>query len=161
MLRPEGRTPKLALLVVATGLIAMATLSAMLGLADFVRVSGPAVGDIVAFDANVGVSADLPDRLSVVRADGSPCQLDLQVMQKVHGSLIVAAAIGGSPPSFRLHWAGRHSSLGAGDCGTTADIVASDRVMAALLVATGGVGVGPTKVALPVFLIRHAPKAVQ
>ena len=148
MLRPGGRSNHLVLLAVGVVLVAMAALSAALGLAGLVRVSGPAVGDIVAFDADLGVPEDLPDRLSVVRADGTPCQLDLRVMQGVHGSLIVdaatsEAAAGGSPPSFRLHWTGAHSSLDAGDCGATAEIVASDRVMAALLVATGGVGVGP------------------
>jgi hypothetical protein len=166
MLRPDGRSNHLVPLVVGVVLVGMAALSGALSLAGPVRVSGPAVGDIVAFDANLGVPEDLPGRLSVVRADGTPCQLDLQVMQRVHGSLIVDAATsgvatGGSPPSFRLHWTGAHSSLDAGDCGATAEIVASDRVMAALLVATGGVGVGPGKRALPVYLLGHTPKGGQ
>ena len=136
-------------------------LTGVLGLADLVRVSGPAVGDVVAFDANLGVPADLPGRLDVVRADGTPCEFDLDVMQQVHGSLIVDAATSESPHAYRLHWAGMHSSLGADDCGTTADIVASDTVMATLLVATGGVGVGPQKQVLPVYLLRHTPKGGQ
>ncbi len=171
MLKPGGRSNHLVLLAVGVVLVGMAALSGALGLAGLVRVSGPAVGDIVAFDANFGVPEDVPDRLSVMRADGTPCQLDLRVMQRVHGSLIVdaatngattnGAATGGSPPSFRLHWTGAHSSLDAGDCGATAEIVASDRVMAALLIATGGVGVGPGKRALPVYLLRHTPNGGQ
>ncbi len=136
----------------------MAVLSGVLGLADLVRVSGPAVGDVVAFDANPGVPEGLPTRLSVLRADGTSCQLDLNVMQRVHGSLIVDAAIGESPHAYRLHWAGTHSSLDRDDCGSAADIIASDRVMAALLIATGGVGIGPDKLVLPVYLLRHPPK---
>jgi len=161
MLKPQGRPNNLVLLAVGAGLLGMATLSGVLGFADLVRVSGPAVGDVVAFDANFGVPADLPTRLSVVRADGTPCQLDLGVMQRVHGSLVVHAATGESSRAYRLHWAGTHSSLGSGDCGASADIVASDGVMATLLVATGGVGVGPDKQVLPVFLLRHTPNSGQ
>jgi hypothetical protein len=158
MLRPGDRSHTVILLAVGAGLVAMAALSGVLGVADFVRVSGPGVGDVVAFDASFGVPADLPTRVSVVRADGMQCQLDLEVMQRVHGSLIVDAATSESPHVYRLHWAGTHSSLGTGDCGANADITASDTVMATLLVATGGVGVGPGKQALPVYLLRHAPK---
>lgn len=136
----------------------MAALSGALTFANLVQVSGPAVGDVVAFDATVDVPEYLPARLNVVRADGSPCQLDLDVMQHVHGSLVVDAATGAPSRTYRLHWAGSHSSLGAGDCGATADIVASDRIMATLLIATGGVGVGPDKRVLPVYLLRHPPK---
>ena len=161
MLKPQGRANNLVLLAVGAGLLGMAALSGALGLADLVRVSGPAVGDVVAFDANFGVSADLPNRLSVVRADGTPCQLDLDEMQFVHGSLVVHAATGESSHTYRLHWAGSHSSLGSGDCGASADIVASDSVMATLLAATGGVGVGPDKQVLPVYLLRHTPGSGQ
>jgi hypothetical protein len=161
MLKPEDRSAGLIVLAVGAVLVAMAALTGALGLAGLVRVSGPAVGDIVAFDANLAVPEDLPDKLSVVRSDGTPCQLDLHVMQSAHGSLIVDEATNDSPPSFRLHWTGTHSSLDAGDCGATADIVASDRVMAALLVATGGVGVGSAKRELPVYLLRHTPKGGQ
>ncbi len=158
MLGPHHRSHTLVLLAIGAGLVVMAILSGMLGVADFVRVSGPGVGDVVAFDANLGVPTDLPTRLSVVRADGTRCQLDLEVMQRVHGSLIVDFATSESPHVYRLHWAGAHSSLGASDCGAAADIEASDTVMATLLVATGGVGVGSEKRALPVYLLRHTPK---
>ena len=158
MLPPRNRSTHLVPLAVGAVLLGMAALSGALGFADLVRVSGPAVGDVVAFDANFGVPEYLPTQLSVVRADGSPCQLDLNVMQQVHGSLMVDSATGDSPHAYRLHWAGTHSSLGAGDCGAAADIVASDRVMATLLVASGGVGVGPDKRVLPVYLLRHPPK---
>jgi hypothetical protein len=158
MLSPRDRSHSPILLAVGAGLVAMATLSFVLGVADFVRVRGPGVGDVVAFDANFGVPADLPTRLSVTRADGTQCQLDLEVMQRVHGSLMVDAVTSDSPHVYLLHWAGAHSSLGAGDCGAAADIVASDTVMATQLVATGGVGVGARKRALPVYLLRHTPK---
>ena len=161
MLRPKDHSTNLVLLAVGVGLFGMAVLTGVLGLADLVRVSGPAVGDVVAFDANLGVPADLPGRLDVVRADGTPCEFDLDVMQQVHGSLIVDAATSESPHAYRLHWAGTHSSLDANDCGANADIVASDTVMATLLVATGGVGVGPQKQVLPVYLLRHTPKGGQ
>ncbi len=155
---PGGRSNKLVMLAVGAGLFGMALLTGLLGLADLVRVSGPAVGDVVAFDANLGVPADLPTRLNVVRADGTQCQLDLEVMQRVHGSLIVDAATSEAPHSYRLHWAGTHSSLDGRDCGAAAEIVASDTVMATLLAATGGVGIGPQKQVLPVYLLRHTPK---
>jgi hypothetical protein len=158
MLKQKGRPNNFVLLAVGAGLLGMAVLSGVLGFSDLVRVSGPAVGDVVAFDANFGVPTDLPTRLSVVRADGTPCELDLNVMQLVHGSLVVHAATGESSHAYGLHWAGLHSSAGSGDCGASADIVASDGVMATLLAATGGVGVGPDKQVLPVFLLRHTPK---
>jgi hypothetical protein len=161
MLRPKHRSIDLAALATGGGLFVIAALSGLLGLAAFVRVSGPTVGDILAFDASLGVPADLPDRLSVERADGTKCQFDLQVMQRVRGSVIVEAATSQSPHAYRLHWAGAHSSLDAGDCGAAADIVAPDTVMATLLVATGGVGVGPTKRPLPVYLLGHAPRGGQ
>jgi hypothetical protein len=153
------RTTQLTLLAVCASLVVMVAVTAALGLADLVRVSGPAVGDIVAFDAKLGVSDDLPNHLSVTRTDGTACQLDLQVMQRVHGSLIVDATSRDPQPAYRLHWSGTHSSLDANDCGPTADVMASDRVMAALLVATGGVGIGPHKQALPVYLVRHPPRS--
>ena len=158
MLSPRHRSHTLILLAIGAGLVVLATLSGMLGVADFVRVSGPGVGDVVAFDANFGVPADLPTRLSVVRADGTQFQLDLEVMHRVHGSLIVESATSESPHVYRLHWAGAHSSLDASDCGAAADIEASDTVMATRLVATGGVGVGSEKRTLPVYLLRHTPK---
>lgn len=153
-------TEKLIAVAVGLALVGMATLNAMLGLHSLARVSGPAVGDIVAFDVDTPIPDTLPTQLQVVRADGSPCQLDLTVMRQVHGSLVVDRTTNTAPLSFRLHWAGRHSSLGATDCGPTADITATDRVMAALLVATGGVGTGPSKRALPVYILRHTPKAL-
>ena len=158
MQRQNDHSAKLVVLAVGVVLFAMAVLTGVLGLSDLVRVSGPAVGDIVAFDANLDVPEDLPAKLDVTRADGTPCELDLHVLQLVHGSLIVDATIGGPPPSFRLHWTGMRSSLDAGDCGAAADIVASDRVMAALLVATGGVGVGAAKRVLPVYCCSIRPR---
>ena len=151
---------KLAIFAVGMFFVGLAAASALVGLHSLVRVSGPAVGDIVAFDVDTTIPDTLPARLTVVRVDGTPCQLDLAVMRDVHGSLIVNRAADTSPATFQLHWAGRHSSLGATDCGTTADITATARVMAALLVATGGVGTGPTKQALPVYILRHTPKAL-
>jgi hypothetical protein len=161
MLKPRNRSNGLVLVAVGAGLLGMAALSGVLGFAGLVRVSGPAVGDVVAFDANLGVPEDLPTRLSVVRTDGTPCQLDLGMMRLVHGSLVVDEATGEPAHAYRLHWAGMHSSLGSADCGAAADIVASDGVMATLLVASGGVGVGPDKQVLPVYLLQHTPKGSQ
>jgi hypothetical protein len=139
----------------------MAALSRALGAADLVRVSGPAVGDVVAFNAAPGVPPDLPSRLSVVRTDGTPCPARPWRDAVVHGSLIVDAATATRSTPTRLHRAGTHSSLGSGDCVTTADIVASDRVLATLLVASGGVGAGPDKQVLAVYLLQHTPKGSQ
>ena len=150
---------KRALLAVGAVFIAAAALSAFVTTANLVRVRGPAVGDIVAFDANVAIPDELPQRLQVARTDGSACELDLSVMQRVHGSLIVDGAADTSMGAFQLHWAGAQTSQGGNDCGPAADIVASDRAMSTLLVAAGGVGIGQDKQALPLFLINHTPKS--
>ena len=51
-----------------------------------------------------------------------------------------------SPPIFRVHWAGLHTSDGSGDCGEQADIVLSRTDLQKLANAAGGYGpkiIGP------------------
>ena len=155
MLKPQGRANNLVLLAVGAGLLGMAALSGALGFA-----SRPGAGQRAGCGRCRGVRCQF--RRARRPADlgstwcgrtGTPCQLDLNEMQLVHGSLVPSTRRRArSSHAYRLHWAGLHSSAGSGDCGASADIVASDGVMATLLAATGGVGVGPGKQVLPVYL---------
>ncbi len=161
MLKPRHGATDLAALATGGGLFLVAALSGMLGLAEFIGANRPAVGDILTFNTAGGVPDSLPGQLGVMRTDGSPCQLDLRAMRDAHGSMVVEAVTNTAPRAYRLHWAGTPTHRQAGDCGTSADIEASETVMATLLVAAGGAGLGPEKRELPVFVLQHMPQTAQ
>ncbi len=115
-------------------------------------VFDPPVGAIVVFKPsaqgmdlwNISVS-------TVSNADADPagtaiaraCILSPGRMAKGGGSLVVEARQMTSPPVYRVHWAGSHTSSGSDDCGAAADLVLSRSDLQKLANTAGGYGVGP------------------
>lgn len=108
----------------------------------------PRVGDMIVFvpsqsDADTWqlevASTDVSGREPASR----PCVFDPNEMSATGGSLIIEARQEASPPRFQLHWAGRHTSKGSGDCGASADVTLDRFDLQRLANAAGGFGVKP------------------
>jgi hypothetical protein len=104
---------------------------------------GPRTGDIISFPATRQPSISTASiTVNPVGASGSAaCLLDLPVMQKSGGSLVVEATRFLPDRSFQVHWAGVRTSGGREDCGSSVDLLLNSNQMAALLFAAGGTGV--------------------
>jgi hypothetical protein len=81
----------------------------------------PRVGHIIAFDRSSG-DVDGP-RIVVRRQDGSSCVLDVAIMRRFGGSLMVETAVVDVSDAFVVHWAGRMTSNEVTDCGSDAFIM--------------------------------------
>jgi hypothetical protein len=131
-----------AALTVTVFVIVIAMLS-MVGLFRLADDLGPQIGDIVSFPptripsigtASVAVSPAAP-------SSNRPCILDVNVMQKFGGSLVIEATQRKPDRSFRVHWAGGRTSNGLDDCGGSADLLLNRVQITALIFAAGGTGV--------------------
>jgi hypothetical protein len=76
------------------------------------------------------------------RAAG-PCVFDPNEMSVAGGSLIIEAREEANPARFQLHWAGRRTAKGVGDCGAAADVTLDRYDLQRLANAAGGFGVVP------------------
>ena len=114
-------------------------------LADF----DPPLGAIVAFKSGTQSMELWQIEVSSVRNDpaGTPitraCVLGPANMANGGGSLVVEARQMSSPPIYRVHWAGSHTSDGRNDCGTAADLIISRADLQKLANTAGGFGVSP------------------
>jgi hypothetical protein len=82
--------------------------------------------------------------ITVDRVDATPrrtCILDVRMMQRSGGSLIIEAVQFKPDRRFRLHWAGGRTSDGQEDCGASVDLSLSSIQIGALVFAAGGTGV--------------------
>ena len=131
------------------GLITAALLAvvvALAGLAGAVKIAqsavnfGPAVGDIITFDPGTSLPRDLHTQITVARTGQDECVLDLEAMHRNGGSLIVEQRNPAAASHYWVHWAGRRSSDGPQDCGTTADLALDDSNLDLLAMAAGGWG---------------------
>lgn len=130
------------LLPVVAGAGCMLTL---LGVANAVSELGHAtahVGDIVSFTAIAAQPVGDDTRLIVTRLNQIGCVLDLRILRKSGGSLVVESQINEVPGNFRVHWAGQRTSADAGNCGDSADLVVEGRELDILARAAGGYGAG-------------------
>lgn len=105
----------------------------------------PRVGDIVTFtpDGFTGKG----DRILVHRPGALACMLDLGLMGRGGGSVVVEQRIPGAEPTYRLHWAGPRTSADAADCGTSAELLLGERDVQAL----AAVGVGAPEIGVPAY----------
>jgi hypothetical protein len=100
----------------------------------------PAVGDIADFSAQHAN----PDVLAVnvtATAAGRTCTLASEVMARAGGSFVIVARPQAASGSYLIHWAGSHTSNGAADCGSSADLLVSKPDLLGLAGAAGGFGV--------------------
>jgi hypothetical protein len=105
----------------------------------------PHVGDIVAFTPTDAVLDEESMRLIVHRMGRSDCVLDLGVVRRAGGSIIVETEPVGQAGGFRVHWAGRRTSNDTGDCGGDAELTVAQRDLDTLALSAGGYGVGPKR----------------
>jgi hypothetical protein len=106
----------------------------------------PQVGDMIVFVPTQGDADTWQLQVATTAVSGrdwtaGPCVLDPNEMSADGGSLVVEAREEASPPLFQLHWAGRHTAKGAGDCGASADLRLDRYDLQRLANAAGGFGV--------------------
>ena len=93
----------------------------------------PAVGDIADFSSQRANQDVLPVNVTATAA-GRTCVLASDVMERGGGSFVVVARQIATDGSYMIHWAGSHTSNGASDCGSSADLLG-------LAGAAGGFGI--------------------
>jgi hypothetical protein len=102
----------------------------------------PHVGDIVAFSASTAAPFDDGTRLLVHRQDQYGCVLDLNVLRRAGGSLIVETQPDAGASGFRVHWAGARTSDDPANCGSDADLIVGRLDLDVLSLSAGGYGIG-------------------
>jgi hypothetical protein len=129
------------LLAIATVIVAATALTAgLLRLADNL---GPQIGDIIAFPV-AGTPSTSATVLMVDPIGASSrrrCALDVPVMQRSGGSLLIEAMQFKPDRRFQVHWAGLRTSVGQDDCGGSADLLLNHYQITTLVFAAGGTGV--------------------
>ena len=135
----------MALLVVAIGVAMGATAAAV---ARQGALFGPRIGDIVRFDPDhTG-----PDTggLTVIaaRPDGSTCAIDLDLLRRNGGSMVLERVEPNRARPWGAHWAGSRTTEDARDCGSSADLTISQIDVTILASAAGGYGIDHTPLAV-------------
>jgi hypothetical protein len=92
---------------------------------------------MVIFKTDVTAPFGSPERLIANRPLEPSCVLDVGMMQKSGGSLVIEERGAISANSYRVHWAGARTSEDATNCGTEADLVLSKSDLSLLFTATG------------------------
>ena len=121
----------------AVGLLA---LGGSIEIARMTDQFGPKVGDQVAFGLDARSQVASQETLAVTRTDGAACKLDIALMQQFGGSLIVEERGPGPQRLYRVHWSGRATAAGGGNCGASVDLRLNDRQIGTLAEAAGGYG---------------------
>jgi len=121
------------LLALTTGLCAFSELEQL----------GPTVGNIIVFRSTASSTDWWQIKATIAGvwpkdAAARSCSLSPSIMGAGGGSLIVEARRLSSPPVYRVHWAGKHTSEGATDCGTVADLELSRSDLMRLADVAGG-----------------------
>jgi hypothetical protein len=134
-----------ALLPVAAGAGCMMTLLiTMNALAGFTHPA-PRIGEMVAFTAAAEQPAEGGVRLTAQRPDQFGCDLDMNTLRHSGGSVVVENEVTRAPGSFRVHWAGEHTTVDIGNCGANADLIFDTHQLDVLAAAAGGYGAGPKR----------------
>ncbi|WP_428493446.1 hypothetical protein [Rhodopila sp.] len=104
--------------------------------------AAPRVGDIVAFAPSAAMASGDDTRLVAHRRGRADCILDVGVLRRSGGSLVVDAQLFGDGDDFRIHWAGPRTSDDPRNCGGDVDLIVGQRELNLLALAAGGWGVG-------------------
>lgn len=126
-------------LVVAVTLLAV--VSGTAGIVQKIAQLGPQVGDVVAFDPARPAPFDSIARLAAERPRQTRCVLDVGIMQKSGGSIVVERRGGEPQRLYQAHWAGARTSVDTDNCGSDAVLLLSRIDLNALAAAVGGFGV--------------------
>ena len=106
----------------------------------------PVVGDMVVFRAGTDdrgpwrVNAQVT-RLAPSGEEAGVCVLNSTTMAAGGGSLLVEARLPSQTTPYRVHWAGKRTDTGTGDCGAAADLLMARVDLRKLATAAGGFGV--------------------
>ena len=101
---------------------------------------GPKVGDILVFRQGARMPNDWEFTVATTASPATTCSLRPEVMASEGGSLVVEQRFQ-QPRTFHVHWAGAHTSEGAADCGSNAELVLAGPDLQLLSNAVGGAGV--------------------
>ncbi len=131
-----------SLLTACTVVLLLASLGGLTALFASLHI-GLRVGDILVFKPEATVADSLP--VTATRSAPLPqqsalaptCTLDPAVMAHGGGSLVVETK-SLTKPVYGVHWAGAHTSTGAGDCGGSVDLTMSRMDLQTLVNAIGG-----------------------
>ena len=104
--------------------------------------AAPQVGDIVAFVPSATMASGDDTRLVAHRRGRADCILDVGVLRRSGGSLVVDAQLFGAGEDFRVHWAGPRTSDDPRNCGGDVDLIVGQQELNILALAAGGWGVG-------------------
>jgi hypothetical protein len=124
--------------IVLVSLVAAIVVIGLLRLADALE---PQIGDIISFDSRQRASIIAREEIVVARVGevpGADCVLDSRVVHASGGSILIEAYRPRPRPLYFVHWVGIHTSAGAGDCGSVADLMLSRMELAELMSAAAG-----------------------
>jgi hypothetical protein len=139
--RNTARAMRPAIVAAACLLTAAVAVNAIVALTH----ASPHLGDIVAFAPSATVPSGDGTRLVVRRKGQTDCVLDLAVLRRSGGSLVVDTEIVGDTGGFGAHWAGPRTSDAVGNCGGDAELLVDHTDLDILAMSAGGYGIGPKR----------------
>jgi hypothetical protein len=136
----KSREPHVVMMVMA--IIALAAGLMTVGLLALAEHFEPQVGDIIAFPASARPSVSTASMTvsPAASASQSTCVLDVEVIHRLGGSLVIEAVHARPDHHFQVHWAGVRTSHDRDSCGDSADLLLNRSQVAALIFAAGGKG---------------------
>ena len=139
--RRKSGEPYAVVTILATVIIAGTLLAA--GFRRLANDWEPQTGDIISFPATkIPSISNASITVNPAGASGNrSCVLDVHIMQKSGGSLVVEATRFEPDRGFQVHWAGARTSEGREDCGDSVDLLLSGAQIGTLIFAAGGTGV--------------------
>ena len=98
------------------------------------------IGEIVSFIPSTNPPVQDGVRLIVHRRDQFGCILDLDVLRRSGGSLIVEGQVSEAVERYEVHWAGERTAADTGNCGKSADLILDGEQLDILATGAGGYG---------------------
>lgn len=110
------------------------------------EASRPVVGDMIVFRAGTDDRGPwhvhaLVTRLGANGQETGACILNSTTMAAGGGRLLVEVRLPSGTTPYRVHWAGKQTDAGHGDCGPTADLLMARVDLRKLATAAGGFGI--------------------
>jgi hypothetical protein len=130
-------------LLTAALVVVVVSLTGVAGVVKLAQTAvdlAPGVGDVISFDNKAVMPDDMQSQTVLAHDIGGECMLDLDTLHNTGGSLIVEARVPGNPASYQVHWAGKESSPGQYNCGSSAELTLDDANLDMLAMAAGGWG---------------------
>jgi hypothetical protein len=128
-------------LLIVVALVCIIITLVIMGLQRLDDALAPQIGDIISFKHERSIGPNAQERITARRVGRAPavrCTLDERVLRASGGSIVIEALQSLPQPTYRVHWAGAHTSDGEADCGAVADLVLSRIEIVALMNAARG-----------------------